>query len=750
MKKQLKIAIFTVIAISILAIIIFIPHGLLDIVKNIILKEEAYSFNYELKKYNIDTQSYDLLVTVTNPEGIEKIEYLEDGTIIKCDNKKKIAFDYKTIDMTDYTFKIILSTGEEKYETINFERPRTGKGTYKKVKGIYLNTPNVEDGLEKDFTRYLKIEENGVLQPANWITDEEPENWYDYKNQKWANIYVENKGVESYYVWIPRYAYKVAENNQEGNERVDIKFIDVYNNYIDPETDEKITWEVLHNEGYEIPEAFEFGNTNEISISGYWMSKYELSDLGEYTIDYNLTASMKEFNVSNFKISEDKKEKIAKYTYAINGQVVDESETLENYSFTNAIQDKDNIINVTALDAQGRIVGSMTKKLELAEVNPPNLEGFDKETTFYVYWDEDGNEHNEIPISQDPPKEWYNYTYGNWANIVTRNNDLESYFVWIPRYQYSLDTTSERTDIRFIKGTTVDTEAGYQIPEAFTTEIDTEQGKIEVELEGYWISKYELSSETADLKVNAELVAIDNIIMVKEITGSAIDNAKITEEITKEDGTTETVETPIELKYEYYLDGEKKHEGNSNTENYVFEGLEANTTHTVNIIIREKESNKYLGAKTKKVTITKVNEPQFDGFVEDRTYYVEYDENGNQKIGENIKLDKSNLPKDWYNYGKSRWANIVVTDGRVENGKIVDATNTSYFVWIPRYQYKLDTTKQRVDVDFIEGTGTEATLGYQIPEAFTWEVDNPDTTAENKTVTKELMGYWISKYELGE
>ena len=36
-----------------------------------------------------------------------------------------------------------------------------------------------------------------------------------------------------------------------------------------------------------------------------------------------------------------------------------------------------NIINVTALDANGSIVGSMTKKFELTEVNPPDLTGFD-------------------------------------------------------------------------------------------------------------------------------------------------------------------------------------------------------------------------------------------------------------------------------------------------------------------------------------------------------------------------------------
>ena len=141
-----------------------------------------------------------------------------------------------------------------------------------------------------------------------------------------------------------------------------------------------------------------------------------------------------------------------------------------DYDFINATPDQTNYINVTALNANGEIVGSMTKELELTEVNAPDLTGLDKDTTFYVYWDEEGNEHNEIPISMAPPEDWYNYSYAQWANIVTRNNGLEIYYVWIPRYQYSLDQTSQRSNIRFIQGTGTETYAGYSIPEILEQE----------------------------------------------------------------------------------------------------------------------------------------------------------------------------------------------------------------------------------------------------------------------------------------
>ncbi len=75
------------------------------------------------------------------------------------------------------------------------------------------------------------------LVPGNWITDEEPIKWYNYKKQEWANIYVESSGIENYYVWIPRYCYKIdTQNSVPGNERMDVKFINTYNEYIDGET----------------------------------------------------------------------------------------------------------------------------------------------------------------------------------------------------------------------------------------------------------------------------------------------------------------------------------------------------------------------------------------------------------------------------------------------------------------------------------------------------------------------------------
>lgn len=588
----------------------------------------------------------------------------------------------------------------------------------------------MQHGLIKEYTRYLYLNDSNNFVPGNWLTDEEPEKWYDYKEQKWANIYVENKGVENYFVWVPRYCYKVdTEKSVSGNERMDVKFINTYNEYIDGETEEKITWDELEKQGYKLPEAFKWKNKYDadLIIPGYWLSKYQLSTLNNYKINYNLVATKTSFRVNTF--TNNIASQATSYTYAINGQIVETKEALLEYYFANTSPDQTNYINVTALNANGEVIGSMTKELELTQVNPPDLSGLDPDTTFYVYWDEEGNEHNEIPIKNAPPPDWYNYSYSQWANIVTRNDGLENYYVWIPRYQYSLDQTSQRSEVTFIMGTGTETKAGYSIPEAFTW--INQEGKT-VQLPGYWLTKYQLSAEEANPKLDAEMAVSGNTIKVKNITGTTVNYIANNE---------------IEIKIEYYLDGNKVYEGTSTTENYIYNGLELNKTYTVNIIIRNAQTNEYLGAITKKQTTEEANAPSLAGLNETMTYYVLYDENGNETIGDLVKQDGSNIPNNWYNYRDSKWANIVVTNGTVENGTITGATLTNYFTWIPRYEYRILTDRanvnlanRRTEVNFLSGTDGARTPGYSVPEAFTW--------INQAGQTVKLTGYWLSKYQL--
>ena len=498
LKNKKKIIILIIVIMLVLMLTFSIRTIIVNNYKEV-KPEELSTFSWETKLFTINddySYTFHLLVTVQEIEGIETIKYEKNGKEITVNGygKNKIGIDFKANENVDYEFKIKPVGESEKTEILNVKRKSSGAGTYKLIKGVYMNAPFTENFNEK-YTRYLSVKDENTLTPASWIYDEEPTDWYDYKNQKWANVYVEAEGVEAYYVWVPRYVYKLDQTTQ----RSDVKFVDVYNNYKNAETGQALTYKQLLEQGYRLPEAFEFGDENDsngllmTSISGYWVSKYQLSELAQFNIDYNMTASSKNIVIKDF--INNVSDKATKFTYAINGKIVNTSSTLEEYTFTGLTEKESYIINVTALDESDSIVGSMTKILEPTEVNTPKLDAFDQDTTFYVYWDESGIEHNEIPINKEPPQGWYDYTYSNWANIVTRNDGLETYYVWVPRYQYKLNQTSQRSDVKFILGTGSDTQIGYQIPEAFWWDKNDNGAQDEGEqLTGYWISKYQLSN----------------------------------------------------------------------------------------------------------------------------------------------------------------------------------------------------------------------------------------------------------------
>ena len=610
-------------------------------------------------------------------------------------------------------------------------------GRYELVNGVYLCTPKLDEGFKSERTRYLEVNKDGNLTPGNWIDENPTESWYDYKNQKWANILVENNGSEIYYVWIPRYCFKLDQTK----ERSDVKFIDTDNNYKDEEGN-ITTWEELEQEGYQVPEAFtcQKDALTTYELSGYWMTKYTLGDIATpSTINYDMTVSKGIVTLKNITLNTTitNANPIVKYTVALNGSIVQtidkksevDSITTKNIQINN-LKAGNNTINVTGLNAGGEVIGSMTKEYAPAIVNKPDLSGFDKETTFYVTYDEEEKEYSTIPISQEMPQNWYEYGSSQWANIVTRNNGLEVYYTWIPRYEFYLDQTNQRSVVKFLSGTSRDVDTGYQIPDAFWFD-KNENGKEDdgEQLTGYWMTKYTLGAE-AGPTFDAEVVATSSSIKTKGITGTKVGEGQ---------------------KYRYYINGEYKGEKTSKTDTFEFSGLSSNTKYTVLVEVRDSATDEYVGTVVKQISTIDANKPELTGFNSDNTYYVLYDENENEIIGDKIKNNGSNIPNNWYSYSEGKWANIVVTDGTVKNGKIENATKTTYYTWIPRYEFTITSSQYaqpaagRTEVRFISGTSKETDTGYQIPDAF-WFDKNNNGIEDNG---EQLTGYWMTKYTLG-
>lgn len=134
------------------------------------------------------------------------------------------------------------------------------------------------------------------------------------------------------------------------------------------------------------------------------------------------------------------------------------------------------------------------------EVNAPNVSKIAKKT--YVTWslNEAGTEYviNDEQLTE--PTDWYDYEIGKWANMKTTNQisdteTLDAYWVWIPRYEYIVPTSTVATEIevKFIPTSQTQADEGYTIHPAFTNEGNGGFG----ELDGIWVAKFEASSNTS-------------------------------------------------------------------------------------------------------------------------------------------------------------------------------------------------------------------------------------------------------------
>ena len=109
---------------------------------------------------------------------------------------------------------------------------------------------------------------------------------------------------------------------------------------------------------------------------------------------------------------------------------------------------------------------------------------------------------------------------------------------------------------------------------------------------------------------------------------------------------------------------------------------------------------------------------------------------------------------NWYNYDKQKWANaVLVTEESRSNYLNTSGVTVSeddilaYYVWIPRYKYKIWTTEdsstgneQEIDIIF-EGKNTPKSIATQVGEYYTHPAFTFGTT--------ELDGIWVGKFETG-
>ena len=189
------------------------------------------------------------------------------------------------------------------------------------------------------------------------------------------------------------------------------------------------------------------------------------------------------------------------------------------------------------------------------------------------------------------------------------------------------------------------------------------------------------------------------------------------------------------------------------------QNAEENQAKTLNEY--EDELNKYILGNVKTLqadgswnSSKKVNSPQL---MEGMTG-IYWDKNGTE-----TEVNVDNQDK-WYDYSKQEWANAVTKDS--------DGNITGYWVWIPRYAYKIESgrytsTAGKISVKFLQGTTNkdennseisqtypettgEAMSAYVVHPSFTDGSENgKNNHYMNGEWDKEISGYWVAKYPAG-
>ena len=270
-----------------------------------ILENETVTVPSDMEKNPNDNENYYVIdlskmenVSLTYGSGFNN--YQEGNKDVYIVNEKSHQVYYlKGINYREKNYY----TGQYDYRQIGF----TGKtdGTYDENKGV--NTPKIDEANGMELVKY---------EGKTWVKDSSRysysyvagEGTSDNTKSEWANAKVTIDGIESYFVWIPRYAYKITyyTNNAKtevsptnvGYGTIDVVFLkDKTDVYIDEDGNEQIAKRA--NQGgdptkeYVVHPAF----TNDVEnggwdkeLTGIWIGKYETS-LVNKTTKANITTN---------------------------------------------------------------------------------------------------------------------------------------------------------------------------------------------------------------------------------------------------------------------------------------------------------------------------------------------------------------------------------------------------------------------------------------------------------------------------
>ena len=258
------------------------------------IEEKNYEMTLEKGKVSIakerteiDEETQIKLQVMSDNPNIEVT--VKGRTITIKDKGNNTATAKITVTYGEYSKECSVAVVKKPTEESQEVEGVTFSTDYGLIDVIWLDT----DNNVIDEPNVPQLTSNGEsLIPVKWDeanniieTSEDDANWYDYDENKWANAKTKN---ESYFVWIPRYAYRITYYENETSDKV-TGYYDGYGQWsastgkIRLAMDSGIEKVDYNGEKYIVHPAFETNLDNggwDKDLSGMWVAKFEATGTG--------------------------------------------------------------------------------------------------------------------------------------------------------------------------------------------------------------------------------------------------------------------------------------------------------------------------------------------------------------------------------------------------------------------------------------------------------------------------------------
>lgn len=621
------------------------------------------------------------------------------------------------------------------------------------IEGDYQITYTVEDSAgnvavakRKVTVRYTPLPNKPILSdgmtPIKWngmteveTIEEDPE-WYDYSAKKWANA---KTADGSYWVWIPRYAYKITKGYHTRTAGdIDILFLENQDTIEGTPTYDANGIQV----NYVTHPAFTFGNDE---LFGYWAAKFEASTTGYVTGSGYCSNSPSDDNpnrpvkilpdvdswrcisISNAFIASRNMEKNSIYGWVNSGVDTHMLKNTEwgaiaylsksDYGKVDEIWTNPNYYKNGCAGSHVNSTGTSA----CIKYNTWNGQFASTTGNIYGIYDMNGGSNEFVPayIENDNASLFYGESvieaenkYKNIYNIGSKDNAYDNYNANANSFGHALYETSSTGTGNNGWYSDASTMINGLVP---------------------WLQRgnYHVGSAAGIFAFTAGNGSPNN----KTTFRPAVITQDLSPTITLNGNETvyHIVGTPYNDLGATAID---QRDGDITDMIVVSGNLNINTPGDYEVIYTVEDSGGNKTSKVRIIIIKSMNENDFNNHPVLSEGMTPIKWNGFTEI------ETTTDDSEWYDYSEKKWANAKTADG-------------SYWVWVPRFSYKIlsnyhKTLEGEIDVKFLQGKSNVTFEGNMVFATPAYEDDTQTNYIVHPAFTfgnDSLDGFWVGKFQ---